>query len=263
MQQKASFCVTIIIERNKKEVFLMKIFFLVLALVLMFCGCVSEEPEVFRNPDIQPIVPGYGYQVEPPTIFLPLKNLLENELEIPDNAEIFGTRTEIPVVLPENMESDSNLVPASFWPELVSEIQKDYPDFDPENPGWKANYNFFAVDGTAGMLKINYYIDENIITNKAIIGTIENGIIVRLNYTNIDFETDEEEIRKKAKNFLETTSQTKRIFEEGEEFLKEETLFHYYYPSDMLVYSYQLYFLYGPEGEQIINNDYGYECIVG
>ena len=113
------------------------------------------------------------------------------------------------------------------------------------------------------MLKINYYIDENIITNKAIIGTIENGIIVRLNYTNIDFETDEEEIRKKAKNFLETTSQTKRIFEEGEEFLKEETLFHYYYPSDMLVYSYQLYFLYGPEGEQIINNDYGYECIVG
>ena len=68
--------------------------------------------------------------------------------------------------------------------------------------------------------------------------------------------------KEKAEKFLDSTSQTKKIFEEGEEFLSEETLFHYYYPLETLVYSYQLYFLYGPEGGQVINNDWGYECIV-
>ena len=112
------------------------------------------------------------------------------------------------------------------------------------------------------MLKINYYIDENIITDKAIIGTIENGVIVRLNYTNTIFETEEEEIIEKAKTFLETTTQTKKIFEEGEEFLSEETMFHYHYSLDTLVYTYQLYFTYNHEGEKVINNDWGCEYIV-
>ena len=235
----------------------------ILALILILCGCSSAEAEGFRVPDAPSIIPGSGYQSMPPKIFLPLENLRESDFGLPDSADVFGTRTEIPVVLPENAEkTDSNLVPATLWPELVSEIQKDIPDFDPENPGWKAVYNFYAADGTAGMLKINYYIDDNIITDKAIIGTVENGVIVRLNYTNTVFETDEEEIREKAENFLETTTQTKKIFEEGEEFLNEETMFHYYYPLDTLVYVYQLYFLYGPEGEQVVNNDWGHECIV-
>ena len=112
------------------------------------------------------------------------------------------------------------------------------------------------------MLKINYYIADNIITDKAIIGTVENGVIVRLNYTNTIFETDEEKIREKAENFLETTSQTKKIFEEGEEFLSEETMFHYHYSLDTLMYCYQLYFTYEHDGEKIINNDWGHECIV-
>lgn len=249
----------------------MKKLCLILAIVFAFCGCFAEEPEILNsnpeegyiNPKIPSLIPGSGYQSMPPKIFLPLINFTENELKVPDNAEIFGTRVEIPVVLPENAgESDSNVVPAVLWEELVTEIQKDYPAFDPEHPGWKASYNFYAADGTAGMLKINYYIDNNIITDKAIIGTIENGVIIRLNYTNIDFETDEQKIRETARNFLETTTQTKKIFEEGEEFLKEETLFHYHYPSDMLIYSYQLYFYVDMGETKVINNDWGYECIV-
>lgn len=241
----------------------MKKLCLILAIVFAFCGCFAEEPEIIEVPNIPPAEPETEFPGEQPKIFLPLENFLESELEIPDNSEVFGTRTEIPVVLPENTgESDSNNVPAVLWEELVTEIQKDYPAFDPEHPGWKASYNFYAADGTAGMLKINYYIDENIITDKAIIGTVENGVITRLSYTNVDFETDEQKIREKARNFLESTTQTKRIFEEGEEFLKEETLFHYHYPSDMLIYCYQLYFYVDMGETKVINNDYGYECIV-
>lgn len=241
----------------------MKKLCLILAIVFAFCGCFAEEPEIIEAPNIPPAEPETEFPGEQPKIFLPLENFLESELEIPDNAEVFGTRTEIPVVLPENSEeSSSNNVPAIFWEELIAEIQKDYPAFDPENPGWKASYNFYAADGTAGMLKINYYIDENIITDKAIIGTVENGVITRLSYTNVDFETDEQKIRENARNFLESTTQTKRIFEEGEEFLEEETLFHYHYPSDMLIYCYQLYFYVDMGETKVINNDWGYECIV-
>ena len=171
----------------------MKKLCLILAIVFAFSGCFAEEPEIIEAPNISPAEPETEFPGEQPKIFLPLENFLESELEIPDNAEVFGTRTEIPVVLPENYEeSSSNNVPAIFWEELIAEIQKDYPAFDPEHPGWKASYNFYAADGTAGMLKINYYIDENIITDKAIIGTVENGVITRLSYTNVDFETDEE-----------------------------------------------------------------------
>ena len=241
----------------------MKKLCLILAIIFAFCGCFAEEPEIIEAPNIPPAEPETEFPGEQPKIFLPLENFLESELEIPDNAEVFGTRTEIPVVLPENSEeSSSNNVPAVLWKELITEIQKDYPAFDPENPGWKASYNFYAADGTAGMLKINYYIDENIITDKAIIGTVENGLITRLSYTNVDFETDEEKIREKVRSFLESTTQTKKIFEEGEEFLKEETLFHYHYPSDMLIYCYQLYFYVDMGETKVINNDYGYECIV-
>ena len=235
----------------------------ILALILILCGCSSAEPEGFSALDVPSIIPGSGFQSEPAKIFLPLENLREKDSQFPDFADIFGTRTEIPAVLPENFsESDSNVFPATLWPELVAEIQKDVPDFDPENPGWKANYNFFAKDETTGMLKINYYIADNIITDKAIIGTVENGVIVRLNYTNTIFETDEEKIREKAENFLENTAQAKKIFEEGEEFLSEETMFHYHYSLDTLMYCYQLYFTYEHDGRKIINNDWGHECIV-
>ncbi|MBQ6877313.1 MAG: hypothetical protein IJO22_02805 [Oscillospiraceae bacterium] len=240
----------------------MKIFCLVLAMIFCFCGCFSEKPEMYEETEIPPITPGSGYQSMPQKIFLPLINFLtENELEIPDNAEIFGTRVEIPVVLPENTEN-SGLVTVGLWPELVEEIKKDYPAFDPENPGWKSNINFFTQDGKAGILQIKYYISDNIITDKAIIGTIEDGTIIRLDYTNIDFETDEEKIRAKAEKFLASTTQAKRIFEEGEEFLKEETTFHYHYPSDILAYCYQLYFYVDMGETKVINNDWGYECIV-
>ena len=235
----------------------------ILALILILCGCSSAEPEGFSVPDAPSIIPGSGFQSEPAKIFLPLENLRESDFELPDSADVFGTRVEIPAVLPENFEeSDANVFPATLWPELVAEIQKDLPDFDPENPGWKANYNFFAKDETTGMLKINYYIADNIITDKAIIGTIENGVITRLNYPNTVFETDEDEILEKAENFLETTTQTKKIFEEGEEFLSEETMFHYHYSLDTLMYCYQLYFTYNHEGEKVVNNDWGHECIV-
>ena len=242
----------------------MKKLCLILAMILALCGCFAEEAEILNSkPEIPPLIPGSGYQSMPQKIFLPIINFRENELNLPDSAEVFGTRTEIPLVLPENAgEGDSRLVPVTLWPELVAEIQKDYPDFDPENPGWKAFYNPVAMDGSFGILKINYYIDDNIITDKAIIGTAENGVIIRLNYTNVDFEAKEDLIRKKAENFLETTTQTKRIFEEGEEFLSEETMFHYYYPLEKLVYVYQLYFTYGHEGEKVINNDWGYQCFV-
>ena len=52
------------------------------------------------------------------------------------------------------------------------------------------------------------------------------------------------------------------IFEEGEEFLSEETMFHYHYSLDTLMYCYQLYFTYEHDGGKIINNDWGHECIV-
>ena len=97
----------------------------ILALILILCGCSSAEPEGFGVPDVPSIIPGSGFQSEPAKIFLPLENLRESDFELPDSADIFGTRTEIPALLPENFsESDSNVFSATLWPELVAEIQK-------------------------------------------------------------------------------------------------------------------------------------------
>jgi hypothetical protein len=101
----------------------MKIFCFFLAIVFVLCGCALTEPEFSEIPDVPSIVPGSGYQTEPTKIFLPLQNLRETDIELPDSAAVFGTRVEIPVVFPENFEeSDSNVFPATLWPELVAEI---------------------------------------------------------------------------------------------------------------------------------------------
>lgn len=247
----------------------MKIFLILVSLILALSGCFSAEPEtVPEEPEINEIPensvsePEENSAPEEAKIFLPLINFTESGLELPDDAVVEGKRVNIPLILPKDSAGKESPFEIPLRPEIIAEIQKDYPDFEPEDSGWKAVINFIAADGKAAIIKINYYIDENIITDKAIIATVEEDVIVRLNYTNMDFEADEEKIRKKAKDFLDSTTQTKRIFEEGEEFLSEDTLFHYHYPSGILVYSYQLYFYCGPEDMKVINNDYGYECIV-
>lgn len=244
----------------------MKIFIVLVSLVFVLCGCLFEKPETNEIREIPLSKPeeetSEEQETEQAKIFLPLISFHESDLELPDNAVVEGKRVDMPFVFAKEPVEGQNLYDITLWPELVEEIQKDHPDFDPEDTGWKATVNFFAADGKAAMIKINYYIDENIITDKAVIATVEEGSIVRISYTNMDFDTDEEKIRKKARDFLDSTTQTGRIFEEGEEFLSEETIFHYHYPSDILVYSYQLYFYCGPEDMKVINNDYGYECIV-
>ena len=116
----------------------MKKLCLILAIVFAFCGCFAEEPEIlnsnpeegYTNPKIPSLIPGSGYQSMPPKIFLPLINFTENELKVPDNAEIFGTRVEIPVVLPEN----SGEVGPSGEAE-ISELSQSRSGYEGATPG--------------------------------------------------------------------------------------------------------------------------------
>ncbi len=241
---------------------------MLVAMLTLFCACSNEIPEEILPEESESSLSSSENEEEAaPKIFLPLINFFESEEEFIDSAagiEISGKRTEIPFAVPESVdEYNHSAIEIDVPPELEAEIKADYPYFGGER--WKAALSYHTSDFSNGIIKIIYVIDDKIATNKAIVCTIENGKIVRINYTNMDMHIDEayeNELLEKVENFEATTVQTKKIFEEGEEFLSEDVRYNYYYNIDTLTYTYQLFFYVDTGSGKVVNNDYGCEYII-
>lgn len=220
----------------------MKKICIILSLIFIFTGC-----KISNNS---------GYEKK----LLKLKHSLSEEIDLSENSVL--ERYDVDIVLDVSKKDDNKIDLTELPSELIDVIEDKIPDFDVENKNFAAYLNFYSDDGNFGILEIKYFIADNIITNKAVIASFENKRITEICFTNCSFSADEEKIIKTAKDFLSTHEQEKKIFSETEEFISEETLFHYYYQSEILCYCYQLFFYEETPYGKIINNEYISEYIL-
>ena len=157
----------------------------------------------------------------------------------------------------------ASVLSATSLDDILAVIQADYPDINFEN--WEYNVHLIADDGSWGMVRLRYKIGADITTNKVVMYIFSNGYIDEISYTNMGFtltDAEEQEIIRRADNFLRTHTQEKKILEEEERLLEEQTTIAYYYNIDKLVYTYALFFEYRDDELWLINNDYGSEYII-
>ena len=122
--------------------------------------------------------------------------------------------------------------------------------------------NMFSVNDGNGIIKFNYQIKDVIDTNKSILMNINNNVITKISFINMDFIADEEELIELINDFKNKTIQEKKEFNENEEFLKEDITYTYHYNTDELIYTYQLYFYQQHGEDKVINNEYGTEYLI-
>ena len=149
------------------------------------------------------------------------------------------------------------------YAKIVEYIKSEYSDFDIQS--WSIMVNMYSADDGNGMIRLNYQIKDIIDTNKAILFIIENNVIDRVTFINMDFNIDENELVNLVNDFKNSSIQEKKELTEGEEFLKEDVTYTYRYNTDELIYTYQLFFyqqLGSDPNEKIINNEYGTEYVI-
>lgn len=244
----------------------MKKIFAVMILFSVLCSCSAKEPEVgFCSP--APIENGdehsfFEEETEEAKIILALPHHLDENYLYFSAGDPIGSRVDIPFAPPEDYDMDKEkVIDIEIPEELLAEIKADFPDFE-GNEKWKATLTYYSHDLSAGMIKMIYVIGDRINTDKAIVCQIENGKIIRINYTNMEASADEENLLERVENFEKTTVQTKKIFEEGELLIEEETTYRYCFGADKLIYCYQLYFYEPTPMGSVINNDYFSEYII-
>ena len=149
------------------------------------------------------------------------------------------------------------------YSKVIEYIKTKYANFDPTK--WNIIVNMFAVNDGNGIIKFNYQIKDTIDTNKSILLTVNNNVIDKISFINMDFETDEDKLMDLINDFKQNTIQEKKEFAKNEEFLKEDITYTYRYNTDELIYTYQLYF-YQQHGDnpkdRVINNEYGTEYVI-
>ena len=143
---------------------------------------------------------------------------------------------------------------------VIDYIKKKYPNFDTSK--WSIMVNMFSVNDGNGIIKFNYQIKDVIDTNKSILMNINNNVITKISFINMDFIADEEELIELINDFKNKTIQEKKEFNENEEFLKEDITYTYHYNTDELIYTYQLYFYQQHGEDKVINNEYGTEYLI-
>ncbi len=149
------------------------------------------------------------------------------------------------------------------YSKVIDYIKSKYANFDSSK--WNIIVNIFAVNDGNGIIKFNYQIKDTIDTNKSILLTVNNNVIDKISFINMDFETDEDKLINLINDFKQNTVQEKKEFAENEKFLKEDITYTYCYNTDELIYTYQLYF-YQQHGDnpedRVINNEYGTEYVI-
>ena len=163
----------------------------------------------------------------------------------------------------ENIDSGMLSDYGEKYKKVIEFIQKKYSKFDPTK--WNIIVNMYAKDEGNGLIKFNYQIKDIIDTNKSIVFTINNNVINRVSFINMDFEVDEEKLVKLVNDFKNSTIQEKKEFAPNEEFLKDDVTYLYRYNTDELRYTYQLFF-YMQHGDdpdnKVVNNEYGTEYVI-
>ena len=146
------------------------------------------------------------------------------------------------------------------YSKLTEYIKSKYSNFDIDK--WNIMVNMYSINDGNGIIRLNYQIKNIIDTNKSILFTINNNVINRVTFINMEFDTNEDELVRLVNDFKNNTIQEKKVFNENEEFLKEEVNYSYRYNTDELVYTYQLYFYQQYGDSKVINNEYGTEYVI-
>lgn len=212
-------------------------FILVLAGIAALSGCMNTSSNVLKLQHTIDIDTAEGIETQSKTVSIPYDTMVETEW-----ASVFS---------------------AASLDDILEAVQADYPDINFEN--WEYNIHLVADDGSWGMVRLRYKIGADIITNKAVTCVYMNGCINEISYTNMSFSLtgdEEQELIRRADDFLKTHTQEQKTLAEDESFLEERTTISYYYNIDKLVYTYALFFEYKDGELTLINNDYGSEYII-
>ena len=149
------------------------------------------------------------------------------------------------------------------YSKIIEYIKSKYSNFDIQS--WSIMVNMYSVDDGNGMIRLNYQIKDIIDTNKSILFIIENNVINRVTFINMNFDIDEEKLINLVNEFKNNSIQEKKEFDKNEDFIKEDVTYTYRYNTDELRYTYQLFFyqqLGDNSNEKIINNEYGTEYVI-
>lgn len=226
----------------------MKKYILSLFVILFVIGCGQSE-----NSKIILKLQHFDFNLESDKKYEEYENsmVIKNE-----NINISGIKLE-------NIDSGILSEYQENYKDIIDYIKTKYIEFNPTK--WNIIVNMFAVNDGNGIIKFNYQIKDIIDTNKSILLSVNNNIINKVSFINMDFETNEDKLIELINDFKKNAIQEKRKFTKNEEFLKEDVTYTYRYNTDELIYTYQLYFWehYGDKKEdKVINNEYGTEYII-
>lgn len=124
---------------------------------------------------------------------------------------------------------------------------------------WNVNVYFNNPEGTYGSLELQYYVGE-IATDRSLMFSLNDGKVPMVFFRNLDKTVNEAALLSRVKNFEARYEQETYQPKDGEKLREERRSFTYYCGSDMLVYSYAVFFEYNGG---MINNDYGSTCRIG
>lgn len=124
---------------------------------------------------------------------------------------------------------------------------------------WKVFVLFYDIDQTVGMVKFQFFIGEEIETNKCITFNLNNGRADNIFYTCLDGAADEDALLERVSSFKEKYEQEQYQLQAGEKFVDQITSYIYYYNTKNLAYCYNIFFSYA---NGLINNEYGTECFI-
>lgn len=187
----------------------------------------------------------------------------EEDLEYENSLIVKNESINISGIKFENIDNGMLNEYQDKYSKVINYIKNIYPNFDVSK--WNIMVNMYDINDGFGMIRFNYQIKDVIDTNKSILLTVNNNIINKISFINMDFETDEEKLIELVNEFKDNTIQEKKEFASNEEFLKDETTYTYQYNTEKLIYTYQLYFYqqYGDNPEnKVVNNEYGTEYII-
>lgn len=232
-----------------------KVLITIIAFILIFSitGCGKKEEQKEKTKTEEKIV-------------LKLQKFdfdLEEDEEYENSMIIKNENINISGIKFENIDKGMLNEHEEKYSKVIEYIKTKYANFDPSK--WNIIVNIFAINDGNGIIKFNYQIKDIIDTNKSILLTVNNNVIDRISFINMDVETDEDKLMNLVNDFKNNTIQEKKEFAENEEFLKDEVTYTYRYNTKELIYTYQLYF-YQQHGDnpenRVINNEYGTEYVI-
>ena len=126
---------------------------------------------------------------------------------------------EIEAIQIELTETEYTKYADGILPELVSFIHSYYPDAINDN--WEYMVHFLDEQQTVATVHFRYVINGEILTDKGIAFSYENGAIDFVVFTNINKTVDEENIVSRVNLFKDKCTQEQKKLKNDEEFIKE------------------------------------------